>query len=481
MANIPAVIGETKQHAIPGFARTIADIFDVNGLSRDSSFLRERFANSYKMDFPIDFAKHPFKRSEEEVAKVFAWVLKGGDMIGSRLAWNSFLEKYLAENRALKDGVEVWKDGANMEEASKYADLRSRRIVAGRGIGELALAQREKTMQALIPFTVEVNNFWSWAAERGMEKDFGALAIFVLANYLYNETMQKVRGSRVSYDPINALIEGSDTFMQEYRSGHPLIGGAKFAGRQAGEIVSNVGGGQLLTGGLPDSIAGIKKGDIFGQGDPNRFGSPILMAGALKSPTDAAARLLTPMAGVQIKKSWEGINALIDEQAKSKTTGKATFPIARTPENIFRATVFGPYSTTEAQNSFDSGDALHTELSIQSRDDAMKSLDAEAVWREIKALPADQRVAVWDQKAKENPELMKKVKQIAADEKKGITANDRLILMLHVTNGARAKYIVDQITSLKTKEEKTALWNEYVQKKIITKEVAAQVTQMLAK
>lgn len=465
MANIPAVVAETKQHVVEGMKRTLAGIFDPNALSKQSTFLRERFQESYKSEFPISFKEHPIKRSEEETAKVLAWVLKSGDRIGTELAWNSFFEKYMAENPS-----------GELGKAMRFADNKTKRLVAGRGIGELPIAQKAKTIQALMPFTVETNNAWFWLGDQARAKGaFGTIATYLLAQYMFNEAAERTRGSRVSWDPINAILEGSDTFMKEAQGGNIMKGAEEFAGRQAGEALSNIGGGQLISSMLPDSIMGLQKTDLFGQGDPNRFGPPVLFAGALSDPL---TRFALPFGGVQAKKTWNGVQALLQGEAKSKS-GKTNFPIAQTPANIVRAIAFGPNATSEARNSFGTGDKLHQMLSMQSEDSAKLGLEAEQKWDELKKMKKEggDPAAEWNRIKKENPELFDKLKDISKQPE--LTSNERLIKMLNVSNGARAQYIYDQIQSLKTKEEKQELWKEYVAKKILTDEVKKQVTELL--
>lgn len=481
LANIPSVIAETKQHAARGMIRTAAGFFDPAAPSRNSTFLRERFQKTYKYEFPIDFAKHPFKRSEEEAAKVFAWMLRSGDQIGSEFAWNSFYEKYLAENRSVKNGVEIWKGSASPDAAMLYADQHTRRLVAGRGVGELSLAQKARMVQMSMPFTIETNNMWYWLADRVRAKDFGGLAAFLLLNYAYNETMERVRGSRVSWDPINAILEGSDLLMREIQAGHPVRGATKFAGRQVGEVMTNLGGGQILTSVLPDTIFGMEKKDLFGQGDPNRFGPPLLFAGAMQSPIDFVTRVVTPFGGVQLKKTYEGVRAIMDGEVRSKNTGKVSYPVARTPENILRAILFGPNATSEAHDSHNAGDKLYDLIKTQDRDRLELSMTAEKTWADLHAMDKTSAQAKWKELSKSNPQLIAKMNEISKEEEKGLTAKDRLILQLGVSNGARARYIVDQIESLKTKEERQALWKEYVKKKILTPEVQKQADALLAK
>lgn len=486
LANVPATIAETKQYSAEGMYRTLAGLFDETAPINQSTFLRERRQPSYKYDFPIDFSKHKFKRIEEEGAKVLAWMLKGGDRLGADFAWNSYYSKYLGENRAVRDGIETWNAGTSPEEAMRYADKMARRLVAGRGIGEIALAQKARLTQMVMPFTTEVNNAWFLLGDQVRKKAFGTIATYFLLNFMYNEVMEKTRGSRVTYDPINALLEGSDTFMREARKGNYGRGVGEFAGRQIGEALSNVGGGQLFSAALPDQMFGTKKSDLFGQGDPNRFGPPILAAGTMRDmftdPFWGAAKVVSPFGSVQASKTFKGIQALLDEQVKNKS-GKTSFPIAQTPENIVRAIMWGPYGTKEAHDTFATGDKLHQELAIQDAERAQQTAQAESTWSDLKDLRAKEGVAAvtekWNSLKKDDPELFAKVKTISDDEEKGITANDRLILMLGVANGARAQYVADQINSLQTKEEKQQLWKDYAAKKIITPEVGKQIEPLI--
>ena len=63
----------------------------------------------------------------------------------------------------------------------------------------------------------------------------------------------------------------------------------------------------------------------------------------------------------------------------------------------------------------------------------------------------------------------------------GITKDDEKVLAMGVENKARAKYVAEQFNKLKTKEEKAQLWDEYVKKKIITKQVDEQIGAFLNK
>lgn len=466
MANIPLGFAHAKQYAIPGVARTLASLFVKNTVLEHSTFLKERYIHKLKDRFPLDFWTHPVQAGTEAVARRAATLLEAGDMIGTHFIWNSNYSK--AVGQGVKDPV-------------KYADYWTRKLVAGRGIGELPVDQQAKITQMLAPFTVEVQNLWWVMKDQVKAKDFAGLAILLFANYLFNEASDKTRGQRVVYDPINALVEGGASLQREVKAGNPGRGALEFAGRQLGEVATNVPGGQLVTSNLPDSMFGMKKTDFFGQGDPNRYGSPILFAGALQNP---GWRLLPPFGGAQLQKTYKGVRALLSGEAKTGT-GKTSFPVAWTPENFVRAIAWGPNGTSEASKSYKLNDDIHQRLAEQDVATAKVTDQAETKWAELKALRASSGkeavAAEWSKIAKENPDLLKKMDAIAKEEAKGLTSTDRLVLMLNVGNGERARYVVDQIHSLKTKEEKQQLWTDYAKKKIITKEVAKQVADLLSK
>ena len=115
----------------------------------------------------------------------------------------------------------------------RYADDVTRRMVAGRGIGELPYYQKSKLVGMLIPFTLESGNVWDAvgdmmrdsahkhgvdtkqglarkAAKVGAGVDFGAdlLVLFVM-NYLFNYILAKIRGTDGGlFDPIADIKEG---------------------------------------------------------------------------------------------------------------------------------------------------------------------------------------------------------------------------------------------------------------------------------
>ena len=65
------------------------------------------------------------------------------------------------------------------------------------------------------------------------------------------------------------------------------------------------------------------------------------------------------------------------------------------------------------------------------------------------------------------------------EREKGITVHDKDLKSKGVQDATRANAIIEDFNKLKTKEEKSALWQEYVKKGIITEAVAEQLYIML--
>ena len=119
-------------------------------------------------------------------------------------------------------------------------------------------------------------------------------------------------------------------------------------------------------------------------------------------------------------------------------------------------------------------------LGEQSRQRFVLNQQAEDAYNQMKALPKEEANKRFNELAVVDRELAEKIAEIAKEEKLGFTYTDRLIKQLGVTNGERAKYLKKKFDQLKTKEEKNALWEEYVRKEIITKNVSIQLNYLLS-
>lgn len=328
--NIPQGVAEAGVvNSSKGLARTMGSVLDnTNTPMTKSEFIKTRFAGDIADRFDVGVLNN--------VKKAASWITGIGDEIGTKFIWNSIYEK------ALSQGI---------DNPIKYADDMTRKMVAGRGIGEVPLLQKSKTFQLIAPFQLEVANVWhvmrDWAGEKAANK----FVTFFVASYLMNRAAEKIRGSDVSLDPIQAGIEGIQAYNEE---DDKRIGVLRAAGRLFGEALSNIPGGQTVAAMYPEFgtiIGGTKlptRSSLFGEGDPTRFGSGLL---ASKGLSDPLFKIIPPYGGAQIKKTLQGLGSVAKGYSES-ASGKVRFPVKKNLANILQAGAFGQYATPEARQYF---------------------------------------------------------------------------------------------------------------------------------
>jgi hypothetical protein len=350
LANIPLGVAKVKNpiHISKGVGETLAG-FVGKGKAPDaykqSQFITERYADKLYRRFDTKILDQP--------EKFASWMLESTDELGTKMIFNSVHSQAIA--KGVKDPI-------------KYADDVTRSLVAGRGIGEVPLAQKAKVFQIAAPFQLEVANQWHVMKDFINEKDFAAIPILLLGNYLFNNAVQSVTGSRVTFDPINAMEEAlSEDNTNLFQKGYNLLAkGEKptlnkditplqLGGRLGGEALSNIPLGSTLASQLPEAI----RMKYFGRTDPTRFGTGLMLTKGIQDPL---YKLLPPMGGGQIKKSIEGLKSMQilpkdlqgnkQEVSGSYNKGKLRFPVEKTPANIAKAALFGQYSSKEAVEYF---------------------------------------------------------------------------------------------------------------------------------
>lgn len=471
--NVPQGVASAKQYSLHGINRTMASIFAENTPMLESSFIKERYHRSMKDRFNIDWAAHPVKAGTERAKKFAAWMTGALDEVGTKFIWNSHYAKGVAQG---------------VENPVKYADDVTRRMVAGRGVGEKPLIQNSKLFNIAAPFSLEVGNTWWVLGDFVKAKDFGAVALFFVASYLMNEAANKTRGSRVVFDPINAVLEGSAEASDEMNAGNPGRAALKFGGRTLGEALSNMPLGQTFASVIPDQWvqdstayftgAPIDKKELFGSADPNRFGSTVLPVSGL---TDPLYRLALPFGGTQVKKTKDAIASMLSGHVDTNA-GKLSFKAPTDPLSVVQAFLFGKNATGAAQKAFDERDDLFQRVYTQTAARTVAGLDAEAAWKEIKDIKKSQggeaAAAKFQEYAAKDPDIADKIMTIADDENKGLDGTDRLIGMLGVKNGERAKYLVDVIKKL-PKDQRASYVQDLATKKLITDDVIDQMAYLL--
>lgn len=338
--NVPQGVADAGvRNTVRGMKQTLLETIANKKIYDQSDFMTERFESD------------PFSKFDEGLlsnTKKFAiWITGVGDEIGTKLIWNAEYQK------ALQEGI---------DNPVKYADDMTRKMVAGRGIGETPLVQKAKTFQLIAPFQLEVANLWwvfkDWAGEGNKELAQKMVKYSVTA-YLMNKAAEKIRGSGVTFDPIQATIDAYSAYQEE---DDKRIGLIRAGGRATGEVLSNFPVGQSVAGMYPEYGNGIlgtgvrqltgetiTREELFGDADPTKYGSGLLSVKGLQDPL---YKIVPSYGGQQIKRTLEGLRSNI--QGYSETpSGRVRFPIQKTPGNFVKSAMFGQYSTPEARAYFD--------------------------------------------------------------------------------------------------------------------------------
>lgn len=333
IANVPQGIAFIKNPAYltKGAGDTMASFLNQGKLSKvmdNSQFLSERFSGKLYSRFDTRMIDQP--------KRFAAWMLGALDEVGTKFIWSS------AYNKAVAEGI---------PNAIKYADDNTRRLVAGRGVGEMALMQKSKVFQLFAPFQVEVANLWSVQKDFVKEKDLGGLMMLYLANYVLNKGMEEVRGSGVVFDPIAAI---EDSLKEDLSAGET-------AGRLAGEVLSNMPGGQTVATWFPEYGTSVDLGfgeveipsreKLFGDNDPTRFGSGLLTTKAFRDPLH---KIVLPFGGAQVKKTKTAIETLKTGGSYTNKGDRLRTPVRQNASNAVKGVLFGEGGIKEVKEFFDS-------------------------------------------------------------------------------------------------------------------------------
>lgn len=353
--NVPVAIAYMRNHpaALNGaIVDTVWGVMpgknEIKERYKYSSFLTERFSDNYTR-----FEALP-KRTLDNIANFMLGAL---DEAGTKYIWNAAYRSAIAEGS--KTPV-------------RYADDVTRRMVAGRGIGELPYYQKSKLVGMLIPFTLESGNVWDAvgdmmrdsaqkhgvdtkqglarkAAKVGAGVDFGAdlLVLFVM-NHLFNYILAKIRGTDGGlFDPIADIKEG-------VRNNKGVL---KTAGLIAGDFVGSFPVGGFAAGvypeygiELPGGINLPSRRTIFGDSDPTRFGTN---GGVILSAVKDPAHMLIPKAGgAQLRKIGKAMYAFYNGAVRTRS-GKVKYELSdKSLYNIIRGLTFGTSALTETEDYY---------------------------------------------------------------------------------------------------------------------------------
>ena len=132
-----------------------------------------------------------------------------------------------------------------------------------------------------------------------------------------------------------------------------------------------------------------------------------------------------------------------------------------------------------SSNTGGKNDAIKNTLEDQSRARFVQKNTATDFVDSLKGMPKAEIATKLADIAKKDPALFAKIKDIAVEKAKGLTSTDKLVSQLGVANGERAAYIITETKKLNTKEQKAAFLKDLADKKLLTKEVIAQMAKAL--
>lgn len=391
-------------NSIKGAAGALRSIVDKTAPVYNSPFMKERYSGGIYRQFNDKLIEQPRKLAEV--------ILETAERTGGTFVWSSLYEK------ALSEGV---------KNPIRYADDEARRVLAGRGIGEVPLGQKQIMAQTLLPFTYEVANAWKVIGDMWKGDKSQLLTLFV-GSYLLNEAIEGATGRRVVFDPIEA---GFDAYEEAEKEDTTLSGAGAAVGRMSGEVLGQIpGAGQFISTFMPDKI---KREKIFGSADPGRFGgTPALLTPladlARGNVGKAVSKVVLPFGGRQVEKTIEGAKALKEGGVFTKE-GELQFLTEKKPTDALKNLLFGKFSTDEAREYFEKN---RRNLSGEDTESVMSSRNPKETYEKIMKRKEIDKIQRLINSTKKNTDLQKeerdgKIKklteQIREINKRGVGAN----------------------------------------------------------
>jgi len=261
--------------------------------------------------------------------------------------------------------------GMDPQSAMENADARAAGLMADRSKGALPTVFERKNplIKMFTMFQTEVNNQMSWMLkdlpreykETGAAKTAMLLLEGTMASYLYNNLYEALIGRRPAFDPLGMIFEAIGNFTEKDEEGEKKKGTARAVLDTVDLVMEQVpfvgnlwGGGRLPVGSalpeaetLVEAVGGLADGSMAPNAAWKKIGKELVKP---------AAYLLPPVAGGQIKKSYEGVKTWLDGGSyttKSDGSQEMLFPVEQTPENLAKMLVFGKSSAPQANRYYE--------------------------------------------------------------------------------------------------------------------------------
>lgn len=343
--NLPNVIGTNGGlNTVKGVSRLIND-FDMSGKPTPGS-----------PAFQSDFLKVRYTDAQSRINRSGLQIINRGM---TKALLMEQLERAMVEMTWSSSYEKALKDKFKGKYAVKEADRMTERLVAGRGIGDQPAIYRSTIGRTFLQYTLEVN-----AALKNIQKDMKPAGVikYALAVFVMNHLFEQLTGRAPLPDFLGATIEtGADFADTESYSdeniGDKLIkGGQRFSAAAA-----NLS--PVVSSGVNTFLSQDAKEAIFGEeSNFGRYDGTPAAAGVVSKLLQGGVDLLTgnvpgawdkslsaiPFGG-QIRKTGQGIEAMMDGYMKD-SKGNAATPIdTGNPINWAKAALFGKNAIPEVK------------------------------------------------------------------------------------------------------------------------------------
>lgn len=345
---------------LKGMWQTLANIKTNDGLVEASDFLTNRAGSD------------PLVRTWQQSASAF---------LSTPMEW---IDQFSAGTIVRARYMENVERGMSEETAMREADDFAANVMADRSKGAMPtlFEARNPLMKMFTQFQLEVNNTYSYLfkdlpreqRKKGVRYLALALFKFLIGGFLYNELYEYFIGRRPTLDPLGIINDtvGDLTGYELNNLVDAATGGglikesepesavgtiqnlAENVGQEAPFIGNLMGGGKLP---FSSSMPNVK--NILTALDSETATDKEKLAKVGKELVNPAAYWLLPFGGGQIKKMWQGIQAL-KNQGSYTADGRLQYPIYTDREGdkanaVWRTLLFGKSATPEAQAWVEAG------------------------------------------------------------------------------------------------------------------------------
>ena len=330
------------------------------------------------------------------------WQQSASAVLSKPMDW---IDTFSADTIVRARYMENIERGMSEETAMREADDFAANVMADRSKGAMPtiFEARNPIMKMFTQFQLEVNNTYSYLFKdlprEQRKKGVGYLALalfkFLIGGFLYNELYEHLIGRRPMLDPLG-IVNDTVGDMTGYElnnlvdaaTGGGLIQESEPEGAvgTVQKLAENVGQeapfvGNLMGGGkLPFSSSMPDIGNIASALGSETATDKEKLAKVGKELVNPAAYWLLPFGGGQIKKMWQGINAL-KRQGSYTADGRLQYPIysdrkGDTAKAAARVFLFGKSATPEAQAWVEAGFGALSEKATQTYE-AMRDADVD--------------------------------------------------------------------------------------------------------